>query len=611
MDEDHEALRLASATALGRIGDPRAIQALIDHLSEPDLFTHFTIFTALHRIALTYPDAWVTIVKAIDSEQSGVRPGVCLAMHEAYEPELIDKLAAFITSSVVPAARVAAIETIAPLQFKRQPWTPTTQDLKWWRTMPARNAAPPRDQSWSGTETVKTALQQALGDSDKRVRHAVVAALSIAPNPALSDRLADLFDGDDDVSMRKEIIAALASAKAPVTIRIVREALEKGGKDNQLLNEALNAAQTMGGPVMAAAVTNFVAHKDYPAPAITAALDALAKLPDPQSINIIAKRLDDPDNNMVAAAGRALGAINNQRAIDAATPFLKNSRVEVKRAAIDTLRLIPQPQCVAPLLTVWRDPSVQKEAIVALAAHPDVKALDAYLEGAGSPDGNVRGKSRSAIGTIHEAALPLIDQRVADVAHPLAGRAVAELQHEYERFIPEPQRKSHKLYLFDTHALSPEAFTNFAHAHLTGDAGHGSQIFHDANGVGCMKCHKVANQGGEVGPSLEGVGSKFPRDFLIDSILYPSKQIADGYQQTIIKRKSTGMVDYVIIRSETDSELIATDSTGQKIVIPKNDIATRRLSPISMMPEGLQTAMTPEDFVDLVSYLESLKEVKK
>jgi HEAT repeat protein len=377
MDEDHEALRLASATALGRIGDPRAIQALIDHLSEADLFTHFTIFTALHRIALTYPDAWGPIVKAIDSEQSGVRPGVCLAMHEAYEPELIDKLAAFITSSVVPAARVAAIETNAPLQFKRQPWTPTTQDLKWWRTMPARNAAPPRDQSWSGTETVKTALQQALGDSDKRVRHAVVAALSIAPNPALSDRLADLFDGDDDVSMRKEIIAALASAKAPVTIRIVREALEKGGKDNQLLNEALNAAQTMGGPVMAAAVTNFVAHKDYPAPAITAALDALAKLPDPQSINIIAKRLDDPDNNMVAAAGRALGAINNQRAIDAATPFLKNSRVEVKRAAIDTLRLIPQPQCVAPLLTVWRDPSVQKEAIVALAAHPDVKALDA------------------------------------------------------------------------------------------------------------------------------------------------------------------------------------------------------------------------------------------
>jgi putative heme-binding domain-containing protein len=223
----------------------------------------------------------------------------------------------------------------------------------------------------------------------------------------------------------------------------------------------------------------------------------------------------------------------------------------------------------------------------------------------------VRGKSRSAIGTIHEAALPLIDQRVADVAHPLAGRAVAELQHEYERFIPEPQRKSHKLYLFDTHALSPEAFTNFAHAHTIGDANHGSQIFHDANGVGCMKCHKVANQGGEVGPSLEGVGSKFPRDFLIDSILYPSKQIADGYQQTIIKRKSTGMVDYVIIRSETDSELTATDSTGQKIVIPKNDIATRRLSPISMMPEGLQTAMTPEDFVDLVSYLESLKEVKK
>jgi len=43
------------------------------------------------------------------------------------------------------------------------------------------------------------------------------------------------------------------------------------------------------------------------------------------------------------------------------------------------------------------------------------------------------------------------------------------------------------------------------------------------------------------------------------------------------------------------------------VVIKKADIATRRLSPISMMPEGLQTAMKPEDFADLVAYLESLK----
>ena len=89
--------------------------------------------------------------------------------------------------------------------------------------------------------------------------------------------------------------------------------------------------------------------------------------------------------------------------------------------------------------------------------------------------------------------------------------------------------------------------------------------------------------------------------------MYPSKQIADGYAQTIIKRKSAGMVDYVIIRSETDTELTATDSSGQKVIIKKADIATRRLSPISMMPEGLQTAMKPEDFADLVAYLESLK----
>ena len=606
LNEDNESLRFASATALGRIGDVSAVQPLIDHLSEPDLFTHFAIFTALNRIGRTDQQAWKLIVTALARDQSGVRPGVCLAMHDTYEPALLDKLASFINGSAAPEARVAAVQAIAPLQLKRQPWTPTTQDLKWWRTMPARNAAPPRDTPWSGTATVMAALQQALGDQDMQVRHAVIAALSIAPNAALSDRLAKLFDSDDDVPTCKEILAALASAKAPVTLRIVREVLQKGGKDNPLLNEALESADQIGGAAMAAMVAEFVSHHDYPAPAITAALEALVKLPEPESITIVAARLNDPDNNVVAAAGKALGVIDNERTIDAVVPYLTNHRTEVKRATIEALGAIPRPQCVSPLLAVWRDPSVQKEAILALAAHPDVRAMDAYWEGLGMTEGNVRARSRQAVSHIHEAALPLIDKRLQNVANPPAARAVAELQQEYERFIPAPDRAAHKLYQFDTKALSPEAFANFAHSH-SGEAAHGNQIFHDANGIGCIKCHKIANQGGEVGPSLVAIGGKYPREFIIESILYPSKQIADGYAQTIIKRKSTGMVDYVIIRSETDTELTATDSSGQKVVIKKADIATRRLSPISMMPEGLQTAMKPEDFADLVAYLESLK----
>jgi len=53
------------------------------------------------------------------------------------------------------------------------------------------------------------------------------------------------------------------------------------------------------------------------------------------------------------------------------------------------------------------------------------------------------------------------------------------------------------------------------------------------------------------------------------------------------------------------------DATGKKIVVKKSDIAVRKLSNLSMMPEGLQTGLKPEEFVDVVAYLESLKEPGK
>ena len=50
------------------------------------------------------------------------------------------------------------------------------------------------------------------------------------------------------------------------------------------------------------------------------------------------------------------------------------------------------------------------------------------------------------------------------------------------------------------------------------------------------------------------------------------------------------------------------DSAAQKYVIPKADVASRKKSEISLMPEGLEQGLTPQEFADLISYLESQKE---
>ena len=608
MEDKDEALRFRAATALGRIGDVAAVAPLIEKLGDRDLFTHYSIFTALHRIGAANPAAWTPMVAALASEKTEVREGVALAMHETYDESLVKLLAAFVVDAAKPAdARAAAIAAIAPLQKQRKPWEPTPEDLKWWGTMPARNPAPPKELEWAGTKAVTDAIRSALNDANDTVRHAAVQGLKFAPDPTASDMLVKLFESDKDLPTRKAILAAMAAAKSPATVRFVDQILADAKQNEMLFIPALEAAESTGGPEMTAAVLKFVAMDNDQPRQMIAALETLVKLPDVKSIPVLLNRMMDKDGGVINAASNAIGAINDDQAVAAVTPLLTNPRGEVKRAAANAMANLKRDSCLAPLLAVWRDKEIEKEAILALAARADVKALDAYLEGLSLADGNVRNKCRKAIEATHEKALPLIEARLD--TNPPSARTVAELQAIYEKFIPKEQRTG-KLYKFDTKALAPEAFLAFAKTH-GGDAIHGKKIFMDQNGAGCVKCHKISNQGGDVGPALDGVGGKYPRDFLVDSILYPSKQILDGYQQTMIKRKSNNNLEAGIVRAETETEVTLVDSAGQKIIIAKSDIVTRKLSNISLMPEGLQTALKPEEFADVVAYLESLREAAK
>ena len=607
LNESDEAIRLRAAVALGRVGDAAAVSALLERLDDKDLFAHYSIFTALNRIATNNPFAWEAIVQALKNERTETRAGAALAMHETYDPMLVQQLAMMVKNTAEPAdARAAAVAAIAPLQKQRKKWAPTQTDLQWWGTQPGRNAAPPKNVEWAGTQTVTDAMRAALNDSNDVVRHAAVQGLKYAPDPAATATLVKLFETEKDAQTRKAILAALSGAKAPETAKFVDAILSQAKTGDPLFVPALDAAEVNGGSEMAAVLVKFVSGDHEPG-LLTLALQSLSKLPDVKSINILLNLMQHTDGSIVNAAADAMGAINDDKSVVAVVPLLKHARPEVKRAAANALGNIKRGTCLEPLLAVWKDKDIQKEAITALAARADVKALDAYLEGLNHSDGNTRNKSRKAIESIHEKALPLIEARLD--TNPLPTKTIADLKTLFEKFIPQEKRTG-KLFSFDTKSLAPEAFVAFAKDHV-GDVARGKKLFMDQNTPGCIKCHKIGNQGGEVGPALDGVGTKYQRDILIESILFPSKQILDGYQQTNIKRKSNNNIEAGIVRAETETSVTLIDSGAQKIVIEKSDIASRKVSNVSIMPDGLQTALKPEEFVDLVAYLESLKEGKK
>jgi putative membrane-bound dehydrogenase-like protein len=139
-----------------------------------------------------------------------------------------------------------------------------------------------------------------------------------------------------------------------------------------------------------------------------------------------------------------------------------------------------------------------------------------------------------------------------------------------------------------------------------GNPERGRKLFFDAARTQCVKCHRVGDQGERIGPELTGVGSRFPRIHLIESILQPSRTVAPGFQGVSVMLKSGRLLSGLKV-AETDETLTLADSKADKQVLRKADIEEQQPQSVSVMPEGLEKALSVEEFVDLIAFLASLR----
>lgn len=142
---------------------------------------------------------------------------------------------------------------------------------------------------------------------------------------------------------------------------------------------------------------------------------------------------------------------------------------------------------------------------------------------------------------------------------------------------------------------------------MKGEPSRGAKVFSNPT-IGCMTCHQVKGQGVEFGPNLSEIGSKLGKDALYESILEPSAGISFGFEAWEVQLKS-GDEAYGLIVSETADELAVKAVGGIVTRYKKNEIARREQLKLSIMPAGLQQAMSAQDLVDLVEYLFSLKKI--
>jgi putative membrane-bound dehydrogenase-like protein len=134
------------------------------------------------------------------------------------------------------------------------------------------------------------------------------------------------------------------------------------------------------------------------------------------------------------------------------------------------------------------------------------------------------------------------------------------------------------------------------------DARHGRELFQRT----CATCHTLFGEGGKVAPELTGA-QRSSLDYLLDNIVDPNAVVWDQYKATYFETKDDRLISGVIV-GENESAVTIQTPTGV-VKLPLNEIASRRKSNLSLMPEGLLSGLPDQDIVDLITYLQSPTQV--
>ncbi|MCI0747629.1 MAG: HEAT repeat domain-containing protein [Verrucomicrobia subdivision 3 bacterium] len=553
-------VRFHAATALGRIGNETSVAALLSALKDVESVAAYGMFTALNRIGKRHPQAWERIARGLLSEISLVRERTSFALRETYDERLVAALSSIVAEEENGTdSRALALRLLAELHRKRPEWKG-----EWWAYHPVKSPPPEKTVEWAGTPVVLQALRRALEDEKQAMRHAAVEGIRVANDADSSRKLRDMFTSEAHPELKRAIIETLGAIgdtnSGPLFLTVLRTGTE---------NFQQTALKALG------------AIRFVPAAAAIGEICATTR------------------GTVRATAFEALVKIGGVAALAALERPLRAESSEIRGEAIAAIGALKNRAALPLLLKAHGDPETRIAAIEALAEMPDARASEAFVEGLTNRSATLREKCRKALSAIRAEAWDTITNRLAH----LPPGAIPELQRVYKGFGPA---RDSALFAIAVSIADPAQYAAFAREN-TGDPSHGRSIFFDTAGAACAKCHAVRGEGGTIGPDLSTVGAQFPREVLIESILYPSKAIREGYQQTMVELRDGESISGSV-KGETGDAVTLQDGEGKLHTVRKAEISTRRASELSLMPEGLNAALSLQEFADLIAYLEGLRQ---
>jgi putative membrane-bound dehydrogenase-like protein len=238
------------------------------------------------------------------------------------------------------------------------------------------------------------------------------------------------------------------------------------------------------------------------------------------------------------------------------------------------LALYDDPAIGAKLVKAYRQfhPSERPQLLATLVSRPIFARalLDAVTEGK-IPRAEISVFDARQIRTLNDGAL---------------NKKLADAWGEFR----EPSDDKQKLIANWKTRLTPAALAK-------ADKSKGREAFN----LVCASCHRLYGEGATLGPDLTGAG-RDNLDYLLENILDPSAIVPADFRMSVIALKD-GRAFNGLVAAKTDRTLTLRTTT-ESLTFERSEItSTQQESTLSMMPDGLLEALTPEQARDLIAYL--------
>ena len=121
----------------------------------------------------------------------------------------------------------------------------------------------------------------------------------------------------------------------------------------------------------------------------------------------------------------------------------------------------------------------------------------------------------------------------------------------------------------------------------------------------CSSCHTMRGEGGNIGPDLTQVGTRFTAKDILEHTIDPSKEVSDQYAATIFSMKDGSSILGRLINEDDGKYFVSQNPFSPQTLreISKSDVTSTKHSTVSLMLPGLINRLNDEEIKDIIAYM--------